>query len=57
MGPISALIWEVEILQWKGNSNLLKKLELDLGGEPPISVCYKYHRSERVQIKKVVNRQ
>lgn len=32
MGPISAFIWKVEILQWKGNSNLLKKLELDLGG-------------------------
>lgn len=29
MGPIMAFIWKVEILWWKRNSNLLKKLELD----------------------------
>lgn len=30
MGPIIAFIWEVEILWWKRDSNLLvKKLELD----------------------------
>lgn len=29
MGPIMAFIWEVEILWWRRNSNLLKKLELD----------------------------
>lgn len=53
MGPIIAFIWEVEILWWKRNSNLLvKKLELDFFGETSCLCVHKYHKNERVKIKK-----